>query len=376
MTEREGMSHDDDRPEQIAEFVRATEGRSYSRRAFLQMCAMLGVSAAAARLTPAFAASEIVLVNWGGDAVAGMQKAFVDPYARKKSDPKVVIDGAGPASGKIRAMVQSGKVTWDVMDRNLHTSLELGPEGILEKVDYSIVDKGKLRPGHFSDWGVGNYLYSHNLTFNAKAFGGKLPTGWADVWNVKDFPGKRAFRKQQIDGMLEAALMADGVAPDKIYPMDVKRALDKMKQIREHAIFYDNLAQSQQVFREREAVIGVVLNTRATPLWRDTKGECQFIWTNGIAWVGTWMVPKGNPAGAKVWDFIASTQDPEGQVELFKALGNGPINPAAAALVPDDLKAFDPGNPANYDRMILGDAKWYAANATSVTAQYMDVISS
>jgi putative spermidine/putrescine transport system substrate-binding protein len=371
------MRDDADRQEQLAEFIRHTEGRTYSRRAFLGMCALLGIGAAAARLTPAFAAGdEIVLVNWGGDAVAGMKKAFVDPYAAKKPDPTVVIDGAGPASGKIRAMVQSGKVTWDVMDRNLHTSIELGREGVLEKIDYSIVDRTKVRPEHAGEWGIGNYIYSHNMTYNTKAWGGRVPKSWADVFNVKDFPGKRAFRRQQIDGVLEAALMADGVPPEKVYPIDVKRALDKLKSIKEHAIFYDSLAQSQQVFREREAVAGVVLNTRATPLMRDTKGECQFSFDQGIVWVGTWMVPKGNPAKAKVWDFIASTQDPAGQVELFKALGNGPINPAAAALVPDDLRPVDPGNPDNYNRMILGNAEWYAANATAVTAQYMDAISS
>jgi putative spermidine/putrescine transport system substrate-binding protein len=87
-------------------------------------------------------------------------------------------------------------------------------------------------------------------------------------------------------------------------------------------------------------------------------------------------VPKGNPAGAAVWDFIASTQDPAGQIELFKLLGNSPINPAAAALVPEDLKPLDPGSPANYAKMVLGDAEWYAAHAVEVTEQYLDVISS
>jgi hypothetical protein len=46
---------------------------------------------------------------------------------------------------------------------------------------------------------------------------------WADVWNVEGFPGRRVSRKHPIDSM-EQALLADGVAPDKLYPLDADRA--------------------------------------------------------------------------------------------------------------------------------------------------------
>ena len=48
------------------------------------------------------------------------------------------------------------------------------------------------------------------LTYNTKKWGGMVPQTWADVWDVKKFPGKRAFRLEP-DGQFEAALMADGV---------------------------------------------------------------------------------------------------------------------------------------------------------------------
>ena len=43
-------------------------------------------------------AKELVLVNWGGDAVKGMKNSFVDPYLKKYPDRKAVIDGTGPVS--------------------------------------------------------------------------------------------------------------------------------------------------------------------------------------------------------------------------------------------------------------------------------------
>ena len=130
------MSDVRDRQNDIERFVHNTEGRIYSRRVFFGMCAALGIAPAVARLTPAMAdQKELVLVNWGGDAVRGMKASFVDPYLKKFPDRKVAIDGTGPSTSRIRLMVQSGKVTWDVMDRNLHTALEIGPEGMLEKID-------------------------------------------------------------------------------------------------------------------------------------------------------------------------------------------------------------------------------------------------
>jgi putative spermidine/putrescine transport system substrate-binding protein len=357
-------------------FRAATEGKTFDRRVFLAMCAAVGIDAATARLTPASAdEKELVLVNFGGDAVMGMQKAFVEPYLAKFPGRKVVIDGSGASSAAIRLMVESGKITWDVMDRNLHTALELGRLGLLEKIDYTKVDRSKVRPEHSNDWGIGNYIYAHVMVYNTKKWGGDLPKTWAEVWDLKRFPGKRAFRRT-IDGVLESALLADGVAPDKLYPIDMKRSLASLRKIKDDTIFYNSLADGQAAFRDGEADVGLLLNTRAQPLKRDTKGVVDYGWNQGFVWTATWMVPKGATGGGAIWDFIASTQAPEGQIELLKILGNGPVNPAASAMLGDDLKALDPGQPDNYARMIPGGVAWYAENATAATQDFLDAISS
>src|SRR5436190_4937154 len=73
-----------DRRDELEQFVARTEGKVYPRRVFLGMAAAIGLAPVAARLTPALAdAKELVLVNWGGDAVKGMQRSFVDPYLKK-----------------------------------------------------------------------------------------------------------------------------------------------------------------------------------------------------------------------------------------------------------------------------------------------------
>ena len=353
-----------------------TEGRLIPRRKLLKLCAALGVAPALFRPTPVGAnPNEIVLVNWGGDAVTAFAEAFADPFMANNPAIRVVVDGAGPSSGRIKAMVESGVVTWDVCDRNIPASLELGREDLLEEIDYGVVDRAKVRETHAGRWGVGNYIFSNVLTYDTQAFDGRVPTTWADFWNLQDFPGTRTLRRH-IDGQLEAALLADGVAPEDLYPIDVDRALEKIREIREHTIFWGTGAESQQVFRDGEVVMGNLFNTRASVALRESGGRIDFTFNEGLVWVGAWIVPKGNPAGAAVWDFIASTQDPEGQVALLELLGNGPVNPAAADLVPEDLRRIDPGNPDNYARQIEVDAEWYADHSAEVLSRYIEVISS
>ena len=87
-------------------------------------------------------------------------------------------------------------------------------------------------------------------------------------------------------------------------------------------------------------------------------------------------MPKGNPAKAGAWKFIASAQDPKSQIELFKRVGNGPVNPAAAGLVPAEMKALDCGSPENFARQVAVDNEWHAQHYATILARYMDAIAS
>src|SRR5689334_23021454 len=115
------------------------EIRALSRRSVLGGAAALGLAGAsgAARAQ----AKEVVLCNFGGDAVKAMTEAFVVPYEKKNPGMKMVIDGSGPSNGKIKTMVSAKNVTWDVADSGLGGTGELGPAGLLEEIDYSVVDK-------------------------------------------------------------------------------------------------------------------------------------------------------------------------------------------------------------------------------------------
>jgi putative spermidine/putrescine transport system substrate-binding protein len=363
--------------EDYAELLREELARgTIDRRAFLRASALLGLGAATlVHGGPALAADkEVVLANAGGDSIRGFEQAFTMPFMKDNPGIKVVIDGTQPNSAKIKAMVEAKNVTWDVCDRNLPASIELGQQGLLEEIDYAIVDRSKLRPEHNGKWGAGEYLFANVIAYQTDAFDGRKPMTWKDFWNVKDFPGKRGLRKH-IDGQLEAALLADGVEPKDLYPIDLKRALDKIKEIKPNCIFWETGSEAQQLLRDREVVMENIWNHRGAITRRDTNKRVDFHFNQGIAWVAAWIVPKGTKAQKEVMRFIASTNDPARQIELFKLVGNGPINPAASAMIPEDLRIIDPGSPTNYPLQIPANSQWYADNSGPALTQYIEAVS-
>jgi putative spermidine/putrescine transport system substrate-binding protein len=54
----------------------------------------------------------------------------------------------------------------------------------------------------------------------------------------------------------------------------------------------------------------------------------------------------------------------------------GPSNPAAEAIMPAELKQYDPGSPENYAKQIPIDEHWYGANLAEAEPKYLDIISS
>lgn len=360
----------------------AHEAGRIDRRGFLRGAAALGIVPLVipAHMRAAFAnAEELVIANWGGPAEAAYMQAFGEPFT-EATGVRSAIDGTGPTVGRIRAMVEAGAVVWDVADSGLSGAITLGPGGFLEPIDYDIVDRNRTRSEFVWEHGIGNYLFANVLTYNRTAFA-EEPTTWADMWDLERFPGMRTMRRNLLGGVLESALQADGVDKADVYealgtPEGRDRAFEKLAELKPHTIYWASASESQQLFRDREVTIGNIWHTRARLLRQDTNGDVTWNFNQGLAVAGAWLVPKGNPAGREAaMRFIAIAQEPENQIRLLEAMGNGPINPEAADLVPEDLRADDPGQPANYDRMLAESEDFYREFYDEMQERYLELIS-
>jgi len=348
-----------------------------SRRRFTQLAALfLSVSPIALGATRGWAAEgELVFVNWGGDAGPAYDKAYGAPF-KDEAGITVKQDGSGPTEGAVAAQFASGKPAWDIVDIDPFSAEALGKKGMMEPIDYAIVDKTKMREGFGWEYAASTYFFSYIIAYDASKFGDTVPTGMADFFDVEKFPGKRSLYKWGA-GMWEAALLADGVEPAKLYPLDLERAHKKIAAFKDNVVSYwGGGAESQSVLLNGEASMALIWSTRAGLIEKDSGGSIKFIWDQGLISPGAMGVIKGNPAGKDAaMKFIASAQDPKKQVVMFEMLGQGPANPAADALLTPEQARLSPVDPANMSKQIALDMAWYEKNYGPALDEYTKIIS-
>lgn len=136
-------------------------------------------------------------------------------------------------------MVETGDVTWDVVQFEHPEMLNACFEGLIEPLDWDwlgntehLSDLAKM-----GDCGLATIFYSNILAFNSDRSDGEQPQSWADFWNTGKWPGKRGLCRTP-KFTFEIALLADGVAPDEIYDVlsseeGVDRAFAKLDEIKD-----------------------------------------------------------------------------------------------------------------------------------------------
>lgn len=344
------------------------------RRTLLAGLAALGAGVFAGNDAQAQAARQLVMVNWGGIANQGFGNFYGAPFAAANPGWTVVQDSTGPSAGRIRSMVESGRVTWDICDSSATSAFLLGGLNLLNRVDYNIVSRDNVTGPTFAlEHGAAPYSFSSVLVYDSSKFP-TAPTSWADFWDLRRFPGTRLLRRDAA-GALDAAQLSLGKDPANLYPLDVRATLARVREIRRNLVFWTSGSESEQFIRTGEAVMGQIWHTRAKVLEQESNGRFKFIWNQGILQPGIFVMPRGNPGGEMAQRLLASMlANAEPQVELLKFLGNGPTNPRAAALVPEEFKRFNPTEPANAAVQVAQNGRWWGENYTRVNADYIDMV--
>jgi putative spermidine/putrescine transport system substrate-binding protein len=105
----------------------------------------LVVTAVVSVTAPVFAAAApIVFASWGGTTQSAQQKEWAVPFTQA-SGVQVLMDGPTDY-GKLKAMVDSGNVQWDVVDVEGDFAYAALRDGLVEPIDYSVVNKSQLDP--------------------------------------------------------------------------------------------------------------------------------------------------------------------------------------------------------------------------------------
>ncbi|MBB4009983.1 ABC transporter substrate-binding protein [Allorhizobium taibaishanense] len=311
-------------------------------------------------------AADMVFTSWGGTTQDVQKSAWADKFTAK-SGINVLQDGPTDY-GKIKAMVEAKGVNWDVVDVEGDYAIQAGDKGMLEKLDFKTIDKSSLDPRFVTDYSVGSFYYSFVIGCNKDAVAA-CPKSWAELFDTKKFPGKRTFYKWSAPGVIEAALLADGVTPDKLYPLDLDRAFKKLDTIKSDIVWWSGGAQSQQLLASAEAPFGSFWNGRLTAL-AATGVTVETSWAQNITAADALVVPKGTKNKEAAMKFIAFATSPEGQAEMAAGTGYAPVNtkspalmdPAIAKTLPDQQTSSQVNADMAYwakHRDEIGE-RWYA----------------
>lgn len=296
-------------------------------RKTLPIAALIG--AAALWCTPV-QAKQMVFTSWGGTTQDAQKQAWATPFS-KESGVTVLQDGPTDY-GKLKAMVESGNPAWNVVDVENDFAVMAGKAGLLEPLDFSVINKKQLDPRFVTPYSVGSFYYSFVLGYNKDQFAKNGPKNWADFFDLKKFPGKRTLYKWSAPGVLEMALLADGVKPANLYPLDLDRAFKKLDTIKSQIIWWSGGAQSQQLLVSGEAPIGMFWNGRLDAI-RKSGVDVGESWNQNLTAADALVVPKGVKDKEAAMKFIAFATSAKAQADFALASGYAPINVTSKALM-------------------------------------------
>jgi len=351
-----------------------------NRRQLFATAAGLGL-AAACRTSPAAAQSKrLTVVSWGGSYQKVQSETLWKPAAEKLGIDLVEETYNGLAD--IRLRVRSGAVAWDVVSIGAGGAARAASEGLLEPIDYKLVDTAAFIPGYAAPSWVGSDLYSTALAWRSDKYPDEAPKSWADFWDVKRFPGARAYRNQAL-GHLEPALMAEGVPADQVYKelsteSGLKAAIAKIAELKPHiATFWASGAHQAQFLKDGVVDMTSGWSGQLIPLQQDGV-PIALTFNQAILDADVFVVPKGAPNAALAMTFLDEISKPEYQAALANAAPYGAVNQRAYTdgLISEQRAKLLPSSPANVKAQLKLDTEWWKENQTKAEKLYQEMLTS
>ena len=308
--------------------------------------------------------------SFGGVYQEAQRKSWLQPYTELTGVQFQEDENSSNAT--IKTQVESGQVTWDVVDVGNDFGLDVHKD-LLEPLDYSLIPKDELNADlGITDYRIPDITYGVVLAYNTDATAGKVPEGWADYFDTAKIPGKRGAWDYSEGGMLEFALMADGVAPADLYPLDLERATKKLDTIKDDIVFWSSGAESQELIGSGEVAMTMIWNGRGWSAKNIDKKPVEIQWNQQIVTADYLVIPKGSPNKDAAMKFIAYTACADVNAGPSEFIPYGPTNKnstANPAMVNDLSVSNADENSAYFDDTYLGenfdaiDAAWQAWKA-------------
>ncbi|PTB17075.1 spermidine/putrescine ABC transporter substrate-binding protein [Trinickia symbiotica] len=342
------------------------------RRRFLQAAGatlLTGAVAAPMIVTSrkAAAASNITVVSWGGNYHQGVDEALAKPFEKEFGVYVTLVDT--PDLARVKAQVMTNNVQWDVFDAVGPMAMTGAKNGYWEPLDPALFEQSDLI-APMTKFAVPFYGFTGGICWdNSKHPAGKHPETFADYFDVKKFPGQRTLRNRASE-TLEIALLADGVPPEKIYPLDVERAFRSLNRIKPYiGKWVDQTPQTVSLVETGQVDFSYTYSTRVKAAQESGK-PIDFSFKQTLTGLEYLVVLKNAPNKANAMKFVQFAMRPDRQAALMDYLGNTPASKKALPLVKPDVRKWlsDPNNKMN----LISNDIWWADHYDELTLRFKE----
>jgi len=355
---------------------------------------MLKIALISIIFTPFMAFADVNVVSWGGAYTESQKLGYGDPYQELSGVKVNWIDYSGGLS-EIRTQVESGNVTWNIVDIFAKDAITGCDEGLLVEFDFdndfpAAPDGTPASEDFFTDMpspcAVGNILYSWNYAFNTVAFPGvEDPSTIVDFFDTAKYPGKRAIYNSAMTN-IEIAMVADGVSASAVYTVlenqtgALDRAIDKIEALctdeNGGCVFWSAGAQPPELLASGEVVMATGWNGRFFNAIVNEATLIQQVWDGQVLDYEYFAMVAGSPNQDEAMAALAYMTGTEGLAGSAKYISYAPWRVSSLDIIEAGEPWFKDGKtnmlphmptaPANTENYILMNPDYWADNEVEV----------
>lgn len=298
-------------------------------------------------------AQPLVMVSYGGSYAEALKEVIADPFTKASGIPVQILNT--PDLAKVKAQVTSKNVEWDIFDASGPLIMAGSNNNYWEDIDTSIVKTGAIVGGVGRDR-VPNYIFCGGIAWNTMGNAAKRPQTFAQLWDTGAFPGRRGFRNR-ISETLEVALLADGVAPKDLYPLDVERGFKALERIKPHVRkWFEQTPQMVTLIQSSEIDFIYAYPNRIRAAVQ-TGVPLAFSFEQNVNAFNYMSVLKGSKRKKAAMEYLAFALQPETQAKLAEKLSLAPVLTEATKLMSEDARKWLP-NLTSPTNAFIDDEYW------------------
>ena len=317
----------------------------------------------------------LTVVSWGGPYQQAQSEAIFKPFTEATGiEIKVLSYDGSIESINERAVAEN----WDVVDMVEDRAIAGCEAGFLlpfdaEEIvlqDQAVPVRQDFVEGAFRECSVAQNVFATVVAFNVRSYPGIKPTRMEDFFDVEAFPGKRAVQKSP-DAILEWALLAEGVPARQVYDLlstdrGLKLALRKLNEIRDHIVWWDDVADPVQLLADGDVTMSTGYNGRFFSAASNDGLPITIIWDGRLIGHEVWAISNASGRIADAELFIGFATAPEQLAALAELIPYGPARRSGqlrVGLTPDGtipMRDHLPNAPQHGERFLTRDTVWYA----------------